>query len=287
MMKNRTYREALLGASSLLEAANINPKISEWLMLHLLQLDRTGWMQQLNKEIPLAECNTYSQWINRVVSGEPYQYITGVEEFYGREFIVSPDVLIPRPETEQLVENVLQYRNERWSEAEKVVAVDIGTGSGAIAISLALESKLMEVLAVDLSLAALDIARRNALKLHANVQFLQSDLLSSLIQTEQQVDIIVSNPPYIPLHQKELLDHNVVDFEPHLALFAEEDGLYFYRKITEQAKKILKSKGMIAFEVGFDQAEQVATIIKEHFPQAQCEIKRDLQGIDRMVFGLL
>lgn len=287
MIKHRTYREALLGASSLLDVANINPKIAEWLMLHLLQLDRTSLMQQINKGMSSAEWDTYSQWIKRVGANEPYQYITGVEEFYGLEFIVSPDVLIPRPETEQLVENVLIYRNELWSEKEKVVAVDVGTGSGAIAISLALEGKLIEMTGVDLSLDALEIASRNASKHQAKVKFLHSDLLNTLIQTEQQVDIIVSNPPYIPLNQKELLDHNVVGFEPHMALFAEEDGLYFYRKIIEQAKKVLKSKGMIAFEVGIDQAEQVAIIIKEHFPNAQCKIKKDLQGIDRMVFAVL
>lgn len=287
MIKPRTFREALQRASSLLDATNTNPKIAEWLILHLLQTDRTRWIQQINNEIQQAEWDTYSQWIHRVALGEPYQYITGVEEFYGREFRVSTDVLIPRPETEQLVEYVLHYRNEIWPEKDKVVAVDVGTGSGAIAISLALECKFIEMIGVDLSLAALEVASSNSSKLHANVQFLHSDLLSTLMQTESKVDIIVSNPPYIPFQQKELLNHNVVNFEPHMALFAEEDGLYFYRKIIKQAKQVLKSKGMLAFEVGVNQAEQVSTIIKEHFPQAHCQIKKDLQGIERMVFALL
>jgi release factor glutamine methyltransferase len=286
-MESRTYREALQRASSLLHKTEKNPKIAEWLLLHLLQVDKNQWFEYINKEISLSHWGTFFTWIERVLDGEPYQYITGVEEFYGREFTVSPAVLIPRPETELLVEQVLQYKRKFWSETEQIVGVDVGTGSGAIAISLALECDSLRMMAVDISNEALQVAKDNAFKLQANVEFLPSNLLAALTQAQQKVDVIVSNPPYIPTKQKAELERNVVDFEPHVALFAPEDGLFFYREIIKQAQGILKPKGMLAFEVGLGQAQQVVTLVKEYFPHAQCQVKQDLQGIDRMVFALI
>jgi release factor glutamine methyltransferase len=284
-MEPRTYREALLRASSLLQEAEINPKIAEWLLLHLIQVNRTEWMEYINSEIAFSQWEIYSAWFQRVITGEPYQYITGIEEFYGREFSVSPAVLIPRPETELLVDQVLHNRSTRWSTEEQISGVDVGTGSGAISVTLALECASLAMTAVDISREALRVAQANATKLQANVQFLRSDLLTALIEKKQKVDIIVSNPPYIPKEQKAELDRNVVDFEPHLALFATEDGLFFYREIIKQAVIVLNPKGMLAFEVGLGQADQVVDLIKQHFPQAECQVKKDLQGIQRMVFA--
>jgi release factor glutamine methyltransferase len=284
-MEPRTYREALLRASSLLQEAEINPKIAEWLLLHLIQVNRTEWMEYINSEIAFSQWEIYSAWFQRVITGEPYQYITGIEEFYGREFSVSPAVLIPRPETELLVDQVLHNRSTRWSTEEQISGVDVGTGSGAISVTLALECASLAMTAVDISREALRVAQANATKLQANVQFLHSDLLTALIEKKQKVDIIVSNPPYIPKEQKAELDRNVVDFEPHLALFATEDGLFFYREIIKQAVIVLNPKGMLAFEVGLGQADQVVDLIKQHFPQAECQVKKDLQGIQRMVFA--
>lgn len=283
----RTYREALLRASSLLERADKNPKIAEWISLHLLQCTRMEWLEKLNRDIPVEHWQTLSQWVKRVAAGEPYQYIIGVQEFYGREFDVSPAVLIPRPETEVLVEQVLQKRNEVWPIDRKIKGVDIGTGSGAIAITLALEGKNMEMLAVDISVEALEVARQNAEKHSASVSFLQSDILQTLSFSKQTVDLIVSNPPYITYAEKEQLDRNVVDYEPHLALFANEDGLYFYRQIIKQSVQVLRSPGVLAFEVGMGQAEFVASMIKQTYPQATCAIKKDLRGIDRIVLGMI
>jgi release factor glutamine methyltransferase len=286
-MEPRTYREALLRASSLLQAAEINPKIADWLLLHLLQVNRTQWIEYINRAVPSSHWAKYSEWIQRVIAGEPYQYMTGVEEFYGREFSVSPAVLIPRPETELLVEQVLHFRNKLWSTEEQITGVDVGTGSGAIAVTLALECASLEMTAVDISGEALEVAQANTAKHKAKVQFIHSDLLTALIEGEQKVDVIVSNPPYIPTEQKAELDRNVVDFEPHLALFASEDGLFFYREIIKQAKDVLNPKGMLAFEVGLGQAEQVVALLTEHFPQAECQVKKDLHGVERMVLAFI
>lgn len=284
-MEPRTYREALRRASSLLQSAEKNPKIADWLLLHLLHVNQTQLMGYINKDVPSSHWTKYTEWIQRVVEGEPYQYITGVEEFYGREFSVSPVVLIPRPETEQLIEQVLHVRNKLWPTDEQITGVDVGTGSGAISITLALECASLGMTAVDISREALEVAQANAIKHQAKVRFMQSDLLTALIERGQKVDIIVSNPPYIPTEQKAKLDRNVVDFEPHLALFAPEDGLFFYRQIIKQAKAVLNPKGMLAFEIGLGQAGQVVDLLKEHFPLAECQVKKDLHGVERMIFA--
>lgn len=202
MQKPTTYREALHRASSLLEQNQLNPKIAEWLMLHAAQIERREWLEKLNDIISVSLLDIYISWIRRVIEGEPYQYITEVEEFYGREFHVNSAVLIPRPETELLVEHVLAYRQEVWpalQQDQQIKGVDVGTGSGVIAISLALEDPKLEMLAVDLSESALEVAQKNADRWRAQVQFLPSDLLTSLQQAQEKVDVIVSNPPIFPI----------------------------------------------------------------------------------------
>jgi release factor glutamine methyltransferase len=302
-----TYREALQGASSLLTSKELNPKIAEWLLFHLLQIKRQDWFEYVHQVIPVDQLKLYQVWINRVLDGEPYQYIIGVEEFYSREFQVGPEVLIPRPETELLVENVLKFLKGIWiengwkerslplgeKEHPKVVGLDVGTGSGAIAISLALEVAKesgaypqLQMNAVDISEEALQVARQNAERHQADVTFYQGDLLSHFIEGKEKVDFIVSNPPYIPYSHKEGLARNVVDFEPHMALFAEEEGLFFYHEIIKQSILVLSSPGLLAFEIGQGQDEQVVELIKQYYPQATYYVKEDYQGIKRMVFVL-
>jgi release factor glutamine methyltransferase len=287
MASNSTFREVLKRASSLLTKGDYNPKIAEWLMLHLLQIDRHEWLDTLNKTATNEEEGLYLGWIQDVLEGKPYQYITGVEEFYGREFRVSPAVLIPRPETELLVEHVTKLlRKTDQTSSRKKIGVDVGTGSGIIAITLALElGDSVEMLAVDISAEAIDIAKENAAYQSAKVHFMESDLLSTLHESQQMVDFIVSNPPYIPYTDISTLYKNVIDHEPHLALFAEEQGLWFYKEIVKQSRGILRSGGILAFEIGIHQEEPVVQLIRSVYPKAQCKIEKDYNAINRMVFA--
>ncbi len=210
---------------------------------------------------------------------EPVQYIIGEACFYGYDFNVNKDVLIPRPETEELVENVL-YLYDDYFKDKKVEVADVGTGSGCIAITLALEEKNMHVMASDISLEALTVARGNAKKLGANVDFYQGDMLAPLM--DKKLDILVSNPPYIPT--EETVDSLVKDNEPNLALFGGNDGLKFYRVILENAPKIMNEKCILAFEHGYDKSSEIEDIARKNFPGALVYTKKDLQGLDRMTF---
>lgn len=212
---------------------------------------------------------------------EPVQYIIGEACFYGYDFKVNENVLIPRPETEELVENVI-YLYDDYFKGQKVKVADVGTGSGCIAITLAKEEANMEVVASDISSEALSVAKENALKLDANVTFYQGDMLAPLIEANQKLDILVSNPPYIP--SEEVVDSLVKDNEPNVALFGGEDGLKFYRIILENAPKIMKDKCILAFEHGYQTSSAIEALAAKYFPGAKIYTKKDLQGLERMTF---
>ena len=209
----------------------------------------------------------------------PIQHLMGYETFFGYAFKVNQDVLIPRFETEELVAKVLELYDEHF-ESKQVDVVDVGTGCGAIGISLALEEAAMNVTITDISEAALDVAKENADNLGAHVQLLQSDMLTGLIREGKKFDILVSNPPYIP--EQEAVDALVYDHEPHLALFGGKDGLYFYRKILRDAHQILKKPSVIAFEHAYHHREGMAKLVAEFFPNSAFETIKDMQGKDRM-----
>lgn len=215
---------------------------------------------------------------------KPIQYMVGYQTFYGYDFMVDERVLIPRFETEELVENVLLLYDEYFS-GQEVNVCDIGTGSGAIGISLAKEEPHMNVFMTDISDDALDVARFNARKLGATVKIIKGDMAEPLLALNMQFDIIVSNPPYIPLHEEVL--SLVKDNEPHIALFGGDDGLYFYRKILACAPKLLKKRGIIAFEHGYNKNAEIEALIKTYFKEAMVIHKKDLQGRDRMSFAIV
>lgn len=228
-----------------------------------------------------AERESYFDAIKRRMTGEPLQYITGSQEFMSLDFLVTPGVLIPRQDTEILVEAVIQAVKNK----ENTTILDIGTGSGCIAISLAHFIKNCSVTAVDISKDALEVAQKNALRcgVEDRITFIESDLLSNISKCE--FDVIVSNPPYIPAQEVETLESQVKDFEPRTALDGGKDGMDFYRRITKDAGSFLKSDGLLAFEVGFNQSRQVAEIMRESFKDIK--IKKDLAGIERVVMGTL
>jgi release factor glutamine methyltransferase len=213
----------------------------------------------------------YGRYLHERIKGKPTQYVTKKQEFYGREFGVTPNVLIPRPETELLVETVLKLRPALG------ILIDIGTGSGAIAVTLALESRAT-VIATDISAASLAVAKLNASNLHADVRFVQADLLAAF--SDAAADVIVSNPPYVSLDDALSLQREVRDWEPHVALFAGSSGMTIYRRLIPEAHRVLKSGGLLALEIGFGQADAVAALTAGWSDR---RIFPDLAGIPRVL----
>ena len=213
----------------------------------------------------------------RLKTGEPIQYILGIGPFYGRDFMVSQATLIPRNETEELVHLIIKENPKAGLRI-----LDIGTGTGCIPISLALEMKDSDVFAVDISEEALKIAIQNAEALGAKVTFSTIDILTQTPEVSE-LDILVSNPPYIPEREKTEMHRNVLDFEPELALFvSNDDPLIFYRTIAEKGKQLLKSNGKLYFEINEKYGEEVASLLRE-LCYDEVQIMKDLNGKDRMV----
>ena len=214
--------------------------------------------------------------IKRLNNGEPVQYIVGNVDFYNSNFIVNKNVLIPRFETEELVLNTINFIKEYFKVPIKVL--DIGTGSGAIAISIKKEVN-SEVYATDISKEALAVAKENADRNGVSINFINTNIYEGITN---KFDVIISNPPYIR-HDEEI-DDLVKNNEPHMALYADNNGLYFYEEILKNIKKILNDKYLIAFEIGKDQAKDITNIIEKFLPESNIILKKDLEGRDRMLF---
>jgi release factor glutamine methyltransferase len=250
----------------------------EMLMLHVLHKNKAWLVTHPDKELTDTQATHFLELLERRQAGEPIQYILGEAEFYRLPFMVTPDVLIPRPETEHLIEKVIQlgplFRKPRL--------VDVGTGSGAIAIAFAHDWSHATVTAIDASEAALGVARRNAERVGFAdcIRFLQGDLLDPV--AGEQFDIVVSNPPYVPEVDRPTLSVEVRDYEPGLALFAGDDGLDIYRRLIPQAFGCLVSGGFIALEIGYGQSLAVAELLRAPGFR-NIEFAPDLQGIPRVV----
>ena len=251
---------------------------AEALMLELLRKNKAWLLTHGKEELSSAETGRYTELLDRRFRGEPIQYITGEAEFYGLPFRVTPDVLIPRPETEHLVEKIFELAA---SFAEPRI-VDVGTGSGIIAVALAHKLPLATVTATDLSSRALAIARENAERngVTGRIRFLEGDLLVPV--TEERFEIIVSNPPYVHASDRASLAVEVRDYEPALALFAGDNGLEVYRRLIPAAFSALTPDGYVALEIGFGQSTAVGTLLAAS-GFGQIEFVPDLQGIPRVV----
>lgn len=261
---------------------------AQLILSHILNVDRLYLTvhgdETLNEEI----INQYRQLIKLRATGMPLQYIVGRQEFMSLPFKVTTDVLIPRGDTEILVECIIkEYRKAK--KHNQVSIMDIGTGSGCIAVSLAYYISNSTVWAVDVSAKALKIAQYNAELNGVNryISFVQHDILKSFpeVIAENSLDVIVSNPPYISTEVIGQLQKEVKDYEPQLALDGGADGLIFYRKIIDEAHPYLKSHGMLAFEVGHDQSDDVAELIESNGHYANIEVVKDLAGINRVVIA--
>lgn len=282
-----TIQEALRWASSLLTTEGRDANAGELLLLHRLRRSRASLYADFRMPMSAIDWEWFKQAVKRHVEGIPIQYITGEEFFYGRNFNVSEAVLIPRPETEGLVEGVLRFRKEQFG-AEPVRYADIGTGSGAIAVTLALEDPKGTVYAVDISGEAIMVAKENAARLGATVQFNQGNLLSPLLESGLTMDILVSNPPYIPKEDIEGLDVLVKDHEPRLALDGGGDGLDVYRKLCADLPRVMNRPGLVAFEIGSGQGASVSDLLERAFGSAiTVSVKKDINRHERMVFGVI
>lgn len=234
----------------------------------------------LHNEVPKAIIDRFETMYNEYLfENKPIQYLIGSSCFYGYDFKVNEHVLIPRFETEELVENILFYY-DKYFKNQKVDVCDLATGSGCIGITLALEEPNMNVVATDISTEALAIANYNAQNLGAKVEFLQGDMLEPL--NGKKFDIFVSNPPYIP--EDEDVMSLVKDNEPNIALFGGKDGMKFYRIILSGVKPLLKEKAIICFEHGYDKKEEMIKLANQYFPSSKVEVLKDLEGKDRMTF---
>jgi release factor glutamine methyltransferase len=213
--------------------------------------------------------------IKRLNNGEPVQYIVGNVDFYNSNFIVNKNVLIPRFETEELVLNTVNFIKEYFNKPK---VLDIGTGSGAIAVSIKKEINSI-VYATDISKEALEVAKENAKRNNVDINFINTNIYDGI---KEKFDVVISNPPYIRYDEE--IDEIVKNNEPHIALYADNNGLYFYEEILKNIKNILNDKYLIAFEIGKDQGEAINELKDKYLPDSSILLKKDLEGRDRMIF---
>lgn len=280
-----SYHSVLKHAQMRMEEAGYGEQSALLYMLELTNKEAHNLYMEFEQEMDSKLAEAYEEGIQQLLTGVPLGHVLGFEWFYGYRFTVNQDVLIPRPETEELVANILAAYDEKFSGQDNVTAVDIGTGSGAIAVSLKKEEPNLHMMATDISEQAVAVAKKNADDNDAIVNFMVGDMLQPLIDRNLKVDILISNPPYIP--REEEMEHSVVDYEPHVALFGGEDGLKFYRIIFEHAAKVLKERAIMAFEMGYNQKEALSAEVKSYFPDAKVDVLKDMSGKNRMLFVYL
>jgi release factor glutamine methyltransferase len=274
-------KPALTAAVNHLEASDCgSPRLNaETLLMFVLGVNRAYLYAHPERELTSEEQARYDEVMAQRAAGVPSQYITGHQEFWGLGFVVSPAVLIPRPETEHLVETVLELAKG----IERPRIVDVGTGSGCIALALANELKGAEVFAVDLSPEALELARANAarLLLDGRVHFLQSNVLDALAD-QHDFDFVISNPPYVGLGEADKVQRSVFEHEPRIAVFAGEHGLDVISPLIEQAHKALKPGGWLAIEIGYSMRDAVLARLDSSLWDEPMVVP-DLQGIPRVI----
>lgn len=272
--------EALRRASQQLDHAGVAEARREAgsLLSHIIGKDRTFLISHAEELLDAHQCERFENAIARRAAGEPTQYITGTQDFFGRAFRVTPNVLIPRPETELLVEAALQLMNAG------AMICDVGTGSGCIAITLLCERRDARAMAVDVSEAALEVARANARELlvQERIEFKVSDCFAALRTGEDFFNVIISNPPYVSANQLPGLQREVRDHEPLVALSPGTDGLTVIKHLLLDAPQFIRANGYLLMEIGFDQGEKVRELVDRNIWTLK-EIRPDLQGIPRIV----
>ncbi|MBW0762146.1 peptide chain release factor N(5)-glutamine methyltransferase [Mammaliicoccus lentus] len=277
-MENYNFHTLLTETYKALSARGLETSRADWLLEDISGLSRTQILLKQQEPVPDNILKKFLTYRERMYLGEPVQYIVGFAEFYGRKFIVNNDVLIPRPETEELVLQTLNTINQH----EQTVC-DIGTGTGAIAISLKKERTNLNVIATDISDDALKVAKENARLNQAEIEFLQGDALKPLINYGIKVDVLLSNPPYISYEEKVEMSETVLEYEPHLALFTQNNGLAIYKRILNDLDKVMKKDGLVIFEIGHLQGEILKSYIHEHYKVKNLAIIKDINQKNRMI----
>lgn len=251
---------------------------AKMLLANLLNYDTLELLTHLDEIVPEEKVKIYKDEIEAFKRNIPLQYIIGNTNFFGYEFIVNKNVLIPRFETEELVDNTIKWIENNHKDKQLKV-VDLGCGSGIIGITLKKKLPYLDVTCLDISKEALEVTKENKEKLNADIKIIWGDMLEN---NNEYYDIIISNPPYISKDEK--IEDIVRENEPHLALYAEEEGTYFYRKILESIAKREEKPYLVAFEIGYLQKEKVTMLAKEILKDVSVECKKDLAGKDRMIF---
>ena len=273
-------RQAITKACLLLRRQGKEESLARFLLMYMLdespQLFSNSFSEQLSQE---NEEKYFSLIEKHIKEDVPLSHLVGLEYFYDRKFKVTKDVLSPRMETEELIYKVIEYVKKTKKNNLKIL--DLCTGSGIIAITIKkeLEQVSVDVIASDISEEAIEVAKENARFHEATIKFIKSDIFNNI---DDKFDIIVSNPPYIDRKDEVTMQDNVLKYDPHLALFAEEEGMYFYRKIIEQANDYLNENGVIFFEIGYDQKDKIIKLADLNGYSA--EVYKDINGRDRMAF---
>lgn len=270
-------RQAITKACLLLRRQAKEESLARFLLMYMLD-EMREFDENLALELTEEDEQKYFQLINKHIKDDtPLSHLVGFEYFYDRKFKVTSDVLSPRMETEELVYKVIDYI--RKNNLTNIKILDLCTGSGIIGITLKkeLEEFDVKILASDISSRALTVAKENASSLEADISFVESDLFSNI---QDKFDIIVSNPPYIAHDDKKTIKENVLNYDPHLALFADEEGMYFYRNIIEKSRPYLNEKGIMFFEIGYDQKEKLITLGENN--KFETVVYKDINGRDRI-----
>jgi release factor glutamine methyltransferase len=287
-------RAALKDGMAQLRAANVpsSTLAAELLLMHALGRDRTWLYTHPEAELDASVAREYFRLIARRAAGEPTQYLTGKQEFWGLEFEVTPAVLIPRPETEHAIEVALERLGARGIKIDMRTGepspplriADVGTGSGCLAVALAHELPHAEIFATDISAMALEVAFRNATRhrVASRIRFLEGDLLRPVPASPELFDLIVSNPPYVAQTDAATLAREVREHEPHAALFGGPSGIEMYEHLTQQAGELLRSGGVLVLELGYNSAQHVRAILVKQGNWVNVSVTNDLAGIPRV-----
>lgn len=277
-----TFAKAVRKYERLCEKNDVPQQTVMAYLVEISRKERFDLYLHFDEQMPADLERQFDEGMARILDQEPMAHVLGYSWFYGYQMIVNPDVLIPREETEELCSRILARIDHIFPDQEEVVCADVGTGSGAIAITVAKEEPRVRMCATDISEEALEVAKQNAKNNDADIEMLAGDMLEPLKERGMKLDVLISNPPYIPAEEK--MERSVVDFEPHVALFGGEDGLKFYRVIFENCRSVLKPKSFMAFEMGWDQRERMSALVESLLPEASYEIIKDMNGKDRMLF---
>ncbi|EUJ24145.1 N5-glutamine S-adenosyl-L-methionine-dependent methyltransferase [Listeria grandensis FSL F6-0971] len=276
-----TIAEILHQAKAELTTRGLDLNIAEILIETRLDLTRSDLWMSTDRELGPSEQAQFDADFARYINGEPVQYILEVAPFYGRNFYVTPSVLIPRPETEELVYAAEKFIEKKPNRVRRVL--DVCTGSGIIPITLKATFPELAVTGSDISVPALEVAEKNSKQLQTDVHFIHSDLVEYFQQNGEKFDMILANPPYIADDERAEMSAYVLNHEPELALFAPNDGLAIYEKLIENLPDIVDNSFWIGMEIGYTQGEAVKQLFEKSFPQATTTVQQDINGKDRMV----